>query len=319
MDYQNFKTELLKRLEEFTKDENIEIINKETLKNNGLRLDGIVVQTEGINIAPVIYLEEFYESYLRGEEINDIADEILQIVEKTSIKEDFPVVSVINWDGIKNDLYISVVNADANEELLKTTPHRRIEDLAIYAKIKVNEFEDGEASIRVTNDVLSLIKRTKDEVLNQAISNSEKLEFECKSMREMLFGFMDDDFEMVEEMFPSEMNPPMYVVTANNSIDGASILACRQSLDNVVNRVGDDCFVLPSSIYEILLVPKNAGVDLESLQSMVLEVNRTEVKPGEILSDNVYQYDRKNKKLTIAKADDEVEEKKLSKVAHMAM
>ena len=319
MDYQKFKEQLLKKLEELTKEINIKIDNKETLKNNGLKLDGLVLQTEGYEVAPVVYIEDFYEKYLSGLEIDDIAEQILFIADDAIAEDNIPIVSKINWDGIKNNLFVAVVNADANEELLKETPHRKIEDLAVYAKIKVDEFNGGEASIRVTKDILSMIQRTKDEVLNRAISNSEKLEFTCKSMRETIFGIMDEDSEMIEEMFPMVSEPPMYVVTTKNSVEGASILACRQALDSVVNRVGDDCYVLPSSIYEVLLVPKSAGISLESLQEMVREVNRTEVKAGEILSDNVYQYDRKNKRLTIAKADDEVEEKILSKVAHMAM
>ena len=319
MDYLQFKSKLLKKLEELTKDGDIKITNKETLKNNGLKLDGLVLQTEGSQIAPIVYLEDFYEKYLSGYEMADIAEQILLIADTAIAEKNIPIVSKINWDGIKDDLFVSVVNAAANEELLKTIPHRRIEDLAVYAKIKVNEFDDGEASIRVTNDVLSLLKRTKDEVLNQAILNSEKLEFKCRSMLETMFGLIDDDSEMLEEMFPKSNEPPMYVVTTKSSIDGASILACRQALYNIVDKVGEDCFILPSSIYEVLLVPISAGISLESLQDMVKEVNRTEVKAGEILSDNVYQYDRKNKRLTIAKVNDEVEEKLLSKVAHMTM
>lgn len=319
MGYQEFKKQLLKKLEELTIDKSLEISNKETLKNNGRKLDGLVLQTEGSQIAPVVYVEDFYEKYLSGIKIDDIAEQIIFIADNAMTEDNIPVVSTICWDGIRDDLYVSVVNADANEELLKETPHRRIEDLAVFAKIKIDEFDGGERSIRITNDVLSLIKKTKDEVLNQALINSEKLEFECKSMKEMLFGIIEPTSEMLDEMFPVVNEPPMYVVTTKNSINGASILACRQALDNIINKIGDDCYILPSSIYEVLLVPKSAGVELESLQNMVHEVNFTEVEPGEILSDNVYQYDRKNKRLTIAKADDEVEEKILSKVAHMAM
>lgn len=318
MEYREFKEQLLKELEGLIKESDITIINKEILKNNGIKLDDLVIQKKGVEIAPVVYLEDFYEKYLNGSEIEEIAEQILFVADN-AITADISILSKITWDGIKDNLYISVVNADANEELLRETPHRKIEDLAIFAKIKVDEFNGGEASIRVTNDLLSMIKKTKDEFLNQAISNSEKLEFTCRSMRETIFGILDEDSEILEEIFPMADELPMYVVTTNNSVNGAAILGCRQALEDVVDKVGDDCFILPSSIYEVLLVPKKSGIDLESLQGMVREVNRTEVAPGEILSNNVYHYDRKSKKLTIAKVGDDIEEKKLSKMVHMAM
>ena len=55
--------------------------------------------------------------------------------------------------------------------------------------------------------------------------------------------------------------------------------------------MGTDFFVLPSSVHEVLILPDDGSQDLDSLQFMVREINRTEVAPEDRLSDFVYHYD----------------------------
>lgn len=49
-----------------------------------------------------------------------------------------------------------------------------------------------------------------------------------------------------------------------------------------------------------ILVPDTADSDADKLRELVWEVNRTHLEPQEILSDEVYRYDRKNGGITIA-------------------
>ena len=39
---------------------------KEVQKNNGLVLNGLIIQKTGVNIAPTIYLDAYYEDYRNG-------------------------------------------------------------------------------------------------------------------------------------------------------------------------------------------------------------------------------------------------------------
>ena len=64
----------------------------------------------------------------------------------------------------------------------------------------------------------------------------------------------------------------------------------------IAEKVGD-FYMLPSSIHETLIVPKDAGMEFKELEQMVQEVNQTQVAPGERLSDHVYEYDAKEHEL----------------------
>lgn len=319
MNYEIFKDEVLKRIEELTKENNLEIIQKPMLKNNGLKLDGLIIKEADSAIAPIIYMNEWYEEYLKGKTIEEIADGIILLSGSATAEDAVPTVPEINWESVKDKLYVSVINADANEELLKETLHRRMDDLAVIARIRVEQPELENASIRVTNTVLQMLTKTKDEVLNQAVSNTEKLDFKCRTMKEMICGMLDEEPELADEIFSMEGESPMFVVTLPNGIDGASVLACKESLARMVDKVGEDVYILPSSIQEVILISKSVGVELEDLQEMVREVNRNEVAAGEVLSDNVYQFDRKTKKLSIAKPDDDVEKKNVYKKVQVSM
>ena len=57
--------------------------------------------------------------------------------------------------------------------------------------------------------------------------------------------------------------------------------------------------VLPSSIHEVLILPDNGFFEVPALNEMVKEVNETQVPDEDILSDHVYYYDRKERRLRL--------------------
>ena len=50
---------------------------------------------------------------------------------------------------------------------------------------------------------------------------------------------------------------------------------------------------MPSSIHEVLLVPDDGSWSARALKALVENVNETEVRPEEKLTDSVYHYDSK--------------------------
>jgi hypothetical protein len=56
-----------------------------------------------------------------------------------------------------------------------------------------------------------------------------------------------------------------------------------------------DLYIIPCSIHELILVPAYDEADPSYLIDMVREVNATEVRPSEVLSDNIYIFKRQDK------------------------
>ena len=91
----------------------------------------------------------------------------------------------------------------------------------------------------------------------------------------------------------------MWVVTKTKKINGSSLILYRNELDKIAMRLGSDLYILPSSIHELIVVPSDIG-DTQELRMMVAAVNENEVPEEELLSDNVYYYDRATGKVRIA-------------------
>ena len=64
-------------------------------------------------------------------------------------------------------------------------------------------------------------------------------------------------------------------------------------------KLGKNFYILPSSVHEVILLPEDKVSSSENLLTMVMEVNRTQLAPEEVLSDAVYYYDRKSGEISI--------------------
>ena len=100
-------------------------------------------------------------------------------------------------------------------------------------------------------------------------------------------------------------NEPLFVATVPDKVQGASVLAYQNFMEQAAERVGGDFYVLPSSIHEILLVRDDGSMNRADLEDMVRTVNATEVQPEDILTDSVYHYDSKDKVFELAEKYEE--------------
>ncbi len=100
-----------------------------------------------------------------------------------------------------------------------------------------------------------------------------------------------------ERLYPDEKQL-MYVLSNDTGVLGASVLFYPGVQEQIANVFDEGYTVLPSSVHEVLIVPDSAGVDAASLKDMVREANRLVVEDKDILSDNIYHYDPKEKTLT---------------------
>ena len=79
-------------------------------------------------------------------------------------------------------------------------------------------------------------------------------------------------------------------------------------IGTAIEKMGIDCYILPSSIHEVILIEKKGNFnEIEELRDMVNQVNRQSVPANEILSDQVFQYNSKTRKIEIAHTEQELQ------------
>ena len=297
-----------------------EVSVSKTMKNNGLELDGLMIRGRE-DIAPVIYLNGYYEKYNDGYSLEQIMSEISETYETNLKYKGFPgdlAETLRSFDEIKGDIFSKVVNTENNKALLDDRPHTEFEDLSITYHIMISRDSSGIASAPITNLMAAEYGVTAEEldrIAKENMSRNNPMVFQSmyEIMKEMLAPDvmrqdMDKDMAdaLFDDMFPSG-GDPMYVLSNESKVNGAIWMTSEEALDSISEKIGGDFFLLPSSIHECIIVPRD-GFDERELQSLVKEVNSTQVSREDRLSDNVYSYDSKEHKLTLATGDKTHEE-----------
>lgn len=77
----------------------------------------------------------------------------------------------------------------------------------------------------------------------------------------------------------------------------AAIIYGKDKIRGLAEKEGNDIVIIPSSVHECILFPYDESMPFELLNAMVNEVNTSEVKEEEILSDHVYMYDRQTDRI----------------------
>lgn len=306
MNYLEFCENVKRKLQDVVPESTSVRIQK-VIKNNNVIRYAAIISEENSNISPSIYLENFYSDYINGKTLTNICTEILCMHEKYKDGIDFNIDNYFDYDYVKDKLYLKVINKEKNKEFLQNVPYREFCDLAIVVYIALEEAENGQATITVNNRNLEIWNVTKDHIFDAAFMNAyentpPRLEKISTVMRELLEErFMDIEDEEVEagidaiiDLMESDDEKSMYVLTNSIKLNGACYILYEEYIKKFANKIDSDLYILPSSIHEILLVPMDCGVEKDELEKMVRDINRTEVSPGEVLSDSVYEFYRES-------------------------
>ena len=269
------------------------------IKNNGCEMDGLVIMEKGKDIAPTIYLDSFYELYTNGENIKNIIRKIEVIYEQNKNNVTFDVNILKHFDTIKDKIVYKVVNYRSNEKLLEQVPHKRILDLAVVFYCLLDNEYGRSATALIYNNNLKNWNVTIDDVYKAALKNTPDLLHSKISSMAALFekcGVNVDGEEVdLKDYVPSDM----YVLTNESKLNGAACILYENVLYDFAQKLGADLYILPSSVHEVILLPKLSMFEKDELVNMVKEVNTEGVAADEVLSDHVYEYNRTERLITM--------------------
>ena len=158
-------------------------------KNNGLRLTGIVIMPEDENLAPNIYMENFYEEYLSGRQMEDLVDAAAQFYEEHRVQEEPSLPDVTDFEAVKDLICFKPVNGERNREMLKSMPHRQFLDLAVTYYIPVT-VTGSTGRIAVTDRYFGMWGVDEGTLYCHAVENTRRLlPVELRSMEEVARGY----------------------------------------------------------------------------------------------------------------------------------
>lgn len=299
MTYEVFKETLMAELtNHFPPDTQITI---HTLpRNNHVFLEGLTILEAGYNASPAIYLQEFYERMSDGHTFLQVYQEILAAYQHlrprclvdTSFFEDF--------NRQKKRIVCKLVHFERNRQLLSQIPHIPYLDLAIVFYSLLSVDSAGATTILIRNSHLQRWNISPQQLYRLALANAPALlSPRIDNLAELLSRRMPREILHDVEIDPALIRYPLYLLTNQNSLQGAACILYPNVLADFAAQKGCDLYIIPSSVHEVLLLPVSCSMDRKSLNEMVLEVNSTQLSPEEILSDHVYYYQREENKITL--------------------
>ena len=255
MEYKEF-VEYIKMNTGYIAGEGGNITINHVIKNNGCEMDGLVIMEKGKDIAPTIYLDSFYELYTNGENIKSIIRQIEIVYEQNKNNVTFDVNILKHFDTIKDKIVYKVVNYRSNEKLLEQVPHKRILDLAVVFYCLLDNEYGRSATALIYNNNLKNWNVTIDDVYKAALKNTPDLLHSKISSMAALFekcGVNVDGEEVdLKDYVPSDM----YVLTNESKLNGAACILYENVLYDFAQKLGADLYILPSSVHEVILLPK---------------------------------------------------------------
>ena len=319
MNFEQFIEKIKTALKEYFGEETV-IKTQQVYKNNGVLLRGICVLEKGKNIAPTVYLNDYYEKYEQGTGFGEVVSKIVRFMEKNRVESNLNVDFFTDYNKVKKKLVLRLINRAQNEELLKQIPYLKFKDLAIVCHCILITEEIGIGSIVIYKQHLKNWDIVEDTLFQDAFENSPKAEPYCilkmsEMMKEVLKHMIEERIDEICEEYETdrtvllertlenmvqeleEKNIPMYVLTNHNRYYGAACMVYPGILENIGNILQEDYYILPSSVHEIIFVGKTYCMDPYALNDMIREINRTQVLEEEWLSNHTYLYQRAEQKL----------------------
>lgn len=305
LNYEEFKEEVKKCLPKYIPEE-MELSSEiKPYHKVNRTMDGMSVSDKNSDgtVISVIYIDEMYSDYLHSGFEETLLHAVDQMKAALEHSEDL-ANAVEEWNtNIKENIVFQLINTEQNAELLRTVPHRPFHDLSVIYRWDLSEKIGGFAWSLITNKQAEALGLSEETLYQLARENTRRLyKPEILSMREIFNNILEKAGVSADEVqdIANMQELDMWIATNNRKMEGACTLLYEELFYELSGKEKTDFYILPSSIHEVLLVPKEkvAGTSSEEFAEFVMHVNETQVSLADRLSNQVYFYDREAREIT---------------------
>lgn len=257
--------------------------NLEVVTKNGVEMTSVVIRTEDTSTTPNIYIDEILERVNSGSMNFDIAITGIINQYKSHKNVSFDVSVLKDKDFVLSNTYIAL-QRESIEELVKR--ECGFDGIEAYLYIRIEKFEDGIGSIKLNNKLLEYAEVSEDEIWKAAEENT----FKETTLKPIFSAIRDLIGEDVPEDVLENESCGLFVLSNKSMHCGASAILDKRALKILSEKIHTNKFIMiPSSRHEVLVLPDDENISLESITEMVNAVNSNEVEPIDQLGDKAYR------------------------------
>lgn len=208
------------------------------------------------------------------------------MIENKKVMED--MVNLLDYDSVKDYLFMNVINAEENRSMLNDIPHTTIGDIAIIYRVLIKTTPEGMLSAKVTNEMMDAYGIDVSKLHNDALLSAPRL---LPPSVNKIENVLNQD---PSDVFSFRGDSNMFIISNEKFTDGASCIFYAGVLNDLASKLGHDLYVIPSSTDECIAVCDNPDIDYQHLQNTLQEINQFSCVGDKKLSDSLYHYDKHN-------------------------
>lgn len=265
---------------------------QEVRKNNNVLLHGMTILRKGQNVSPTIYLDSFFEMLEDGVDLEHIVRRILEVYVRGLPKSNVDMEFFRQFEKVRERIVYRLINRQKNRDLLADIPHVEFLDLAICFYYSYEHPELGEGMILIHNSHMKMWNTSHRELMQLAEHNTPRLmPAQLSSMDNTLKGILEEAALEELRQLQRETGKYLYVLSNEKRCQGATAILYPGILAEAARRLGGSFFILPSSIHEVILLLDDGKSSGKGLHEMIADINRSQLREEEVLSDYAYRYD----------------------------
>ena len=300
MDFEEFKNTLMDLVSKEVEDRGIENISMKltTVDSPDGQTERLMVSVGESKMSMAFRLQEIYQSVENGEDIdhavykmvNTIEDSMDVIKNKESEVKSF----ISDYDKVKDQTYLRMI--PGNSPILKDTPHKMIEDMALVVNIHIDGLSDanGRSCVVVSKPLMEMYGIDEQ----QLFADAEKNSLENEPVVFTPLGDMIKNLIKAENLpTPEDAGIITYIASNRSGFQGAAVAGYPDFCKQAAEAIGGSFYMLPSSVHEFILVKDDGTPKAKDLNAMIRNVNETVLEPRDILASQCYHYDAKAKVL----------------------
>lgn len=191
---------------------------------------------------------------------------------------------------VKKSLFVKLINTERNEALIEKCISKEFLDLSAVVRVVLKMDKEGMSSMALSKKDAENLGMTEEEIYAAALANTLRL-FPPKLMN--LGRYVEMSIGVKLPLGEDEVTT--YILTNQKEVDGAVYFMSLEVVGAIAEALEDDLYILPCSVNEVLLVRASELEDgVDELKEMVRDANETVVAEKDILSYNVYHYDKEH-------------------------
>ena len=300
MEFEAFKNTIMDLVSKEVEDRGLEGISMKltTVESPDGMTDRLMVSVDDSKMSMAFRLKEIYQSVEDGEDIdhavykmvNTIEDNISFVKEKEQDVKSF----ISDYEKVKDNTYLRLIPGDS--PILKSTPHRMIEDMALVVNVHLDSFSDehGKSCVVVTKPLMEMYGIDEAQLFADAEKNSLANE---PMVFKPLLDMVKDLINSEDIPNPEDVGIVTYIATNQSGFQGAAVAGYPDFCEKAAEAIGGSFYMLPSSVHEFILIKDDGTPKAKDLNRMIKNVNETVLEPRDVLAAQCYHYDAKAKVL----------------------